>query len=147
MAVPHYAYLKLKMPCNNRTTITIHGKFSRSNNCDREFQKIASKFGVKKEIKTLDILPKKLPLVDRASKPEEIDSGKKSKKQAVNPATFVEAVNASAEAINASTEVVDASTEATAVRKKLSVHQRKSVTPKKTLRLLKKTSGATYVHL
>jgi hypothetical protein len=76
MAIPHYAYLKLKMPGNNGTAITVHGSFSRSNNCDQEFQKIASKFGVKQEIKTLDILPKKLPLDDQASKPEEVDSGK-----------------------------------------------------------------------
>jgi hypothetical protein len=37
MAVPHYAYLKLKMPDNNRTNITVHGGFSCSDNCDREF--------------------------------------------------------------------------------------------------------------
>jgi hypothetical protein len=37
MAVPHYAYLKLKMPGNNGTNITVHGSFSRSDNCDREF--------------------------------------------------------------------------------------------------------------
>jgi hypothetical protein len=40
MAVPHYSYLKLKMP----------GSFSRSDNCDREFQKMAAKFGVKQEV-------------------------------------------------------------------------------------------------
>jgi hypothetical protein len=37
MVVPHYGYLKLKMPGNNGTNITIHGSFSHSNNCDREF--------------------------------------------------------------------------------------------------------------
>jgi hypothetical protein len=37
MVVPHYAYLKLKMPGNNGTNITVHGSFSRSDNCDREF--------------------------------------------------------------------------------------------------------------
>ncbi|KAK1618418.1 hypothetical protein QYE76_023935 [Lolium multiflorum] len=49
MAVPHYAYLK-KMSGNNGTTLTIHGSFSRSDNCDRDFQKIASKFGAKEEL-------------------------------------------------------------------------------------------------
>jgi hypothetical protein len=49
MAVPHYAYLKLKMPGNNGTPITVHGSFARSDTCDREFQKIASKFGAKEE--------------------------------------------------------------------------------------------------
>jgi hypothetical protein len=34
MAIPHYVYLKLKMPGNNGTNITIHGSFSRSDNCD-----------------------------------------------------------------------------------------------------------------
>ncbi|KAK1685641.1 hypothetical protein QYE76_046489 [Lolium multiflorum] len=50
MAVPHYAYLKLKMPGNNGTNITIYGSFSRSDNCDRDFQRIAAKFGLKQEI-------------------------------------------------------------------------------------------------
>jgi nitric oxide synthase oxygenase domain/subunit len=80
MAVPHYSYLKLKMPGNNGTTITVHGSFSCSDNCNMEFQKIASKFGVKQEIKTLDILPKKIQVDDRASKPDEVYKGKKSKK-------------------------------------------------------------------
>ncbi|KAK1608130.1 hypothetical protein QYE76_031803 [Lolium multiflorum] len=54
MAVPHYAYLKLKMPGNNGTPITIHGSFARSDTCDREFQKIASKFGAKEELNAID---------------------------------------------------------------------------------------------
>jgi hypothetical protein len=37
MAIRHYAYLKLKMPGNNGTTLTIHGSFSHSDNCDMEF--------------------------------------------------------------------------------------------------------------
>ncbi|KAK1610947.1 hypothetical protein QYE76_034620 [Lolium multiflorum] len=50
MDVPHYAYLKLKMPGNNGTNITVYGSFSRSDNCDRDFQRIAAKFGLKQEI-------------------------------------------------------------------------------------------------
>ncbi|KAK1601492.1 hypothetical protein QYE76_017084 [Lolium multiflorum] len=50
MAVPHYAYLKLKMHGNNGTNITVYGSFSRSDNCDRDFQRIAAKFGSKQEI-------------------------------------------------------------------------------------------------
>jgi hypothetical protein len=68
------------MPGNNGTTITVHESFSHSDNFDRKFQKIASKFGVKQEIKTLDILPKKIQVDDRASKPDEVYKGKKSKK-------------------------------------------------------------------
>ncbi|XP_051222252.1 uncharacterized protein [Lolium perenne] len=55
MAVPHYAYLKLKMPGNNGTNIMVQGSFSCSDNCDREFQKIAAKFGIKQEVKTVDL--------------------------------------------------------------------------------------------
>ncbi|KAK1662699.1 hypothetical protein QYE76_050858 [Lolium multiflorum] len=50
MDVPHYAYLKLKMPGNNGTNITVYGSFSRSDNCDRDFQRIAAKFGLQQEI-------------------------------------------------------------------------------------------------
>ncbi|KAK1613374.1 hypothetical protein QYE76_037047 [Lolium multiflorum] len=56
MAIPHYAYRKLKMPGNNGTTITVHGSFSRSDSCDRDFQKIASKFGIKEELNALDVV-------------------------------------------------------------------------------------------
>ena len=44
MAVPHYAYLKLKMP-GPRGVITISGSFIRSDRCDREFHKISEAFG------------------------------------------------------------------------------------------------------
>ncbi|KAK1660943.1 hypothetical protein QYE76_049102 [Lolium multiflorum] len=50
MVVPHYAYLKLKMPGNNGTNITVYGSFSRSDNCDHDFQRIAAKFGPQQEI-------------------------------------------------------------------------------------------------
>ncbi|XP_071678275.1 uncharacterized protein [Lolium perenne] len=49
MDVPHYAYLKLKMPGNNGTNIIVYGSFSRSDNCDHEFQRIVAKFGIKQE--------------------------------------------------------------------------------------------------
>ena len=45
MAVPHYAYLMLKMP-GPRGTITINGSFTRSDNCDRDFNKISESFGM-----------------------------------------------------------------------------------------------------
>ena len=44
MAVPHYAYLKLKMPGPNGT-ITVNGDFERSDECDRKFNKISESFG------------------------------------------------------------------------------------------------------
>src|ERR1043165_5785114 len=45
MAVPHYAYLKLKMP-GPHGVITISGRFARSDRCDKEFHKISEAFGV-----------------------------------------------------------------------------------------------------
>src|SRR3954470_19775690 len=44
MAVPHYAYFKMKMPGNNGTPSIVHGSFLRSYNCDKEFNRIAQKF-------------------------------------------------------------------------------------------------------
>jgi hypothetical protein len=66
MAVPHYAYLKLKMPGNNGTNITVYGSFSRSDNCDREFQKVAAKFGLRQE--TVDFPSKSLALDSKEDK-------------------------------------------------------------------------------
>src|SRR3954471_1592115 len=44
MAVPHYAYLKMKMP-GPRGVITVSGSFVRSDRCDKELQKISEAFG------------------------------------------------------------------------------------------------------
>ena len=49
MAVPHYAYLMLKMP-GPRGTITIKGSFTRSDNCDKDFNKISEFFGMQQEL-------------------------------------------------------------------------------------------------
>jgi hypothetical protein len=45
MAVPHYTYLVLKMP-GPRGIITVKGSFEVSDLCDREFHKMAQKFGI-----------------------------------------------------------------------------------------------------
>jgi hypothetical protein len=102
MAVPHYAYLKLKMPGNNGTNITVHGSFSRSDNCDREFQKITSKFGVKKE--PIDFPSKQLASRDKDFKLQEDDSVKKSKKKPDDSANAVSAIAPSAVDDKASAE-------------------------------------------
>ena len=49
MAVPHYAYLMLKMP-GPQGTITIKGSFTRSDNCDKDFNKISEFFGMQQEL-------------------------------------------------------------------------------------------------
>ncbi|XP_010233237.1 uncharacterized protein LOC104583169 [Brachypodium distachyon] len=52
MAVPHYAYLKLKMPGPNGV-ITVSGNFTRSDSCDKEFHKISESFGMHEEFEQL----------------------------------------------------------------------------------------------
>src|SRR5664279_343930 len=52
MVVPHYAYLKLKMP-GPKGTITISGSFTRSDNCDTDFSKISQLFGMQEELAQL----------------------------------------------------------------------------------------------
>jgi hypothetical protein len=45
MAVPHYAYLKLRMPAN-KGPLMISGSFARSENCDKDFNSMSQTFGV-----------------------------------------------------------------------------------------------------
>jgi hypothetical protein len=49
MAVPHYAYLKLRMP-GNRGPLTISGSFERSKNCDKDFNTLSQTFGIREEL-------------------------------------------------------------------------------------------------
>jgi hypothetical protein len=49
MAVPHYAYLKLRMPAN-KGPLTISGSFVRSENCDKDFNSMSQMFGVHEEL-------------------------------------------------------------------------------------------------
>jgi hypothetical protein len=48
MAVPHYAYLTLKIP-GSKGTITVQGSFEVSNTCDKEFNRLAQTFGMTAE--------------------------------------------------------------------------------------------------
>jgi hypothetical protein len=48
MAVPHYAYLTLKIP-GPKVTITVQGSFEVSNTCDKEFNRMAQTFGMTAE--------------------------------------------------------------------------------------------------
>jgi hypothetical protein len=48
MALPHYAYLALKIP-GPRGTITVQGSFKVSNTCDKEFNRLAQTFGMTAE--------------------------------------------------------------------------------------------------
>jgi hypothetical protein len=48
MAVPHYTYLILKMPGPNEI-IPVNGSFKLSDTCDKEFHKMAQRFGMTAE--------------------------------------------------------------------------------------------------
>ena len=50
MAVPHYAYLKLKMP-GSTGVITVNGSCTKSDQCDRDFHKVSDTFGAKQNSK------------------------------------------------------------------------------------------------
>jgi hypothetical protein len=49
MAVPHYAYLKLRMPAN-RGPLMISGSFACFENCDKDFNSMSQTFGVHEEL-------------------------------------------------------------------------------------------------
>src|SRR3954471_14903780 len=49
MAIPHYAYLKLKMP-GSAGVITINGSFIKSDKCDRDFHKVSDTFEAEQEL-------------------------------------------------------------------------------------------------
>ena len=55
MAIPHYAYLQLKMP-GPKEVITINGDFQRSDACDRDFDKIFEMFGAEKTQQELSLI-------------------------------------------------------------------------------------------
>src|SRR3954464_15950592 len=52
MAVPHYAYLNLKMP-GSTGLITVNGSFTKSDQCDRDFHKVSDTFGAEQELKEI----------------------------------------------------------------------------------------------
>jgi hypothetical protein len=54
MAVPHYAYLQLKMP-GPKGVITVKGNFQKSDSCDREFSKISEMFGMEATLADLAV--------------------------------------------------------------------------------------------
>jgi hypothetical protein len=49
MAVPHYAYLKLRMS-DNRGPLTISGSLARSENCDKDFNTLSQTFRIHEEL-------------------------------------------------------------------------------------------------
>ena len=52
MAVPHYAYLKLKM-LGPTGMITVHGSFVQSDQCDRNFYQLSDTLGAEHEFEEI----------------------------------------------------------------------------------------------
>jgi hypothetical protein len=86
MAVPHYAYLVLKIPGPNRV-ITVEGNFKVSYTCDKEFHKMAQTFGMTAEYARLkgNTDHNVLPDVGRSLPDQAFDTTRDSKKVRVHP--------------------------------------------------------------
>ena len=86
MAVPHYAYLTLKMP-GPRGTITINGSFTGSDNCDRDFNKISESFRMQQELENLKESTNHnvLPETRKNASETEFDTSKDTRAHQVHP--------------------------------------------------------------
>src|SRR3954466_13356257 len=71
MAVPHYAYLKLKMP-GSSGVITVNGSFTKSDQYDRDFHEVSDTFGAEQELKEIAMATDKniFPLASRSESKE-----------------------------------------------------------------------------
>jgi hypothetical protein len=81
MAVPHYAYLTLKIP-GPKGMITVQGSFEVSNTCDKEFNRLAQTFGMMAEYARLkgETDHNVLPDVGRSLPDQAFDATQDSKK-------------------------------------------------------------------
>src|SRR3954467_11535975 len=59
MAIPHNAYLKLKMP-GSTGVITVSGSFTKPDQCDRNFHKVSDTFGAEQELKEISMATDKI---------------------------------------------------------------------------------------
>ena len=86
MAVPHYAYLLLKIPGPNGV-ITVNGSFTLSDRCDREFSKISESFGMQAEYAETRLTTdyNVLPEIGRSLQEQAFDSTKNTKEVQVHP--------------------------------------------------------------
>jgi hypothetical protein len=86
IAVPHYAYLVLKILGPNRV-ITVKGNFEVSDPCDKEFHQMAQTFGMTAEYARLkgNTDHNVLPDVGRSLPDHAFDTTRDSKKVRVHP--------------------------------------------------------------
>jgi hypothetical protein len=85
-ALPHYAYLTLKIP-GPKGTITVQGSFEVSNICDKEFNRLAQTFGMTAEYARLksETDHNILPDVGRSLPDQDFDTTQDLKKIQVHP--------------------------------------------------------------
>src|SRR3954467_11245377 len=71
MAIPHYAYLQLKMP-GSTGVLTVKGSFTKSDQCDRDFHKVFDTFGAQQELKEIAMATDRsiFPLASRSESKE-----------------------------------------------------------------------------
>jgi hypothetical protein len=86
MAVPHYAYLMLKI-LDPKGTIMVQGSFEVSNTCDKEFNRLAQTFGMTAEYARLKGKTDHnvLPDVGRSLPDQAFEATQDSKKIQVHP--------------------------------------------------------------
>jgi hypothetical protein len=86
MAVPHYAYLLLKMP-GPKGIITVYGNYKKSDNCDIEFNRISQSFGTQQELDEIAATTDhSVPLMSQKTAPEmEFDLKKDTTEHQVHP--------------------------------------------------------------
>jgi hypothetical protein len=86
MAVPHYAYLTLKI-LGPKGVITVKGSFDVSNTCDKEFNRMAQTFGMTAEYARLkgETDHNVLPDVGRSLPDQAFDATQDSTKVRVHP--------------------------------------------------------------
>jgi hypothetical protein len=86
MAVPYYAYLKLRMP-TNKGPLTISGSFAHSENCDKDFNSMSRTFGVHEELNhirestNMDVNP----LVQQNAPELSFDTSKDTREHQIHP--------------------------------------------------------------
>src|SRR4051812_15918614 len=71
MAVPHYAYLNLKMP-GPSGVITVNGSFIKSDQCGRNFHEVSDTFGTQQKLEEIAMVTDKsiFPLASRSESKE-----------------------------------------------------------------------------
>src|SRR4051812_13840985 len=71
MAIPHYAYLKLKMP-GSTGVLTVNGSFTISDQCDHDFHKVYDTFVAQQELKEIAMATDRsvFPLASRSESKE-----------------------------------------------------------------------------